>query len=75
MGNIKLKLNDDKIHLLIMTTKQKQRILDINIQINTPTETIKPISTEKRLGIQIKDYLKWAEYIQNNDRSLLKQLI
>ena len=74
MGNNKLKLNDDKTHLLIMTTKQKQRILDINIQIDTPTETIKPISTEKLLGIQIKDDLKWAEYIQNNDRSLLKQL-
>ena len=29
MNNNRLKLNDDKTHLLIMTTRQKQRILNI----------------------------------------------
>ena len=57
-----------------MTTKQKQRMVDINIQINTPTEEIKPIKSEKLLGIFIQDDLKWGEYIQNNDKSLIKQL-
>ena len=74
MANNRLKLNDDKTHLLIMTTKQKQRIVNINVQINTPTEDIKPVKSEKLLGIFIQDDLKWTEYIQNNDKSLLKQL-
>ena len=74
MGNNRLKLNDDKTHLLIMTTKQRQRMMNLNIQINTTTELIKPRSSEKLLGIVIKDDLKWAEYIQNNENSLIKQL-
>ena len=74
MGNNKLKLNDDKTHLLIMTTKQKQRIINIDVKINTPTEEIKPIKSEKLLGIFIQDDLKWTDYLQNNEKSLIKQL-
>ena len=51
MGNNRLKLNYDKTHLLIMTTRQK--LININIQINTPNEEIKPIKSEKLLGIFI----------------------
>ena len=74
MGNNKLKLNDYKTHLLIMTTKQKKRMINITVQINTPTEEIKPIRSEKLLGIFIQEDLKWNEYIQNNEKSLLRQL-
>ena len=74
LGNNRLKLNDDKTHLLIMTTQQKQRIININIKINTLTEEIKPIKSEKLLGIYIQDNLKWSEYIQNHEKSLIKQL-
>ena len=74
LGNNRLKLNDDKTHLLIMTTKQKQRILNIDIQISTPNEEIRPIKSERLLGIYIQDDLKWSEYIQNHDKSLIKQL-
>ena len=35
---------------------------------------IEPIKSEKLLGIHIQDDLKWTEYIQNNDKSLIKQL-
>ena len=74
MGNNRLKLNDDKTHLLIMATKQKQRLININVKINTSTEEIKPIKSEKLLGIFIQDDLKWTDYIQNNEKSLIKQL-
>ena len=74
LGNNRLKLNDDKTHLLVMTTKQKHRILTVNIKIDTPIEQIQPIKTDKLLGICIQNDLKWTEYIQNNDKSLLKQL-
>ena len=74
MGNNKLKMNDEKTHLLIMTTRQRRRALNIEVKIDTSAEEIKPIQYEKLLGIFIQDDLKWSEYIQNNDNSLLKQL-
>ena len=74
MENNRLKLNDDKTHLLIMTTNQKQRMMNINIQIKTATGNIEPKSSEKLLGIWIKNDLKWAEYLQNSENSLIKQL-
>ena len=74
MNSNRLKLNDDKTHLLIMATKQKKRLINIDVKINTTSEEIKPIKSEKLLGIYIQDDLKWSEYIQNNDKSLIKQL-
>ena len=74
LGNNRLKLNDGKTHLLIMTTRQKRRLVPINIEINTPTEDIMPIKSEILLGIIIQEDLKWTEYIMNNEKSLLRQL-
>ena len=74
MGNSRLKLNDDKTHLLIMATKQKHRLLNMNIRINTPDEEIEPIKSEKLLGVIIQNDLKWNNYILHNDKSLIKQL-
>ena len=74
MNSNRLKLNDDKTHLLIMTTGQKQKLLNIQVKIRTSAEDIKPIRTEKLLGVNVQNDLKWSEYIQNNERSLIRQL-
>ena len=72
--NSRLKLNDDKTHMLVMTTRQKRRLLNINIKIKTPTEEISPIKSEKLLGIIIQEDLKWSDYIMNKEKSLIRQL-
>ena len=47
MSNNKLKLNNDKTHLLLMMTDQKRKRGDFRLQIKTATEDIYPIKTEK----------------------------
>ena len=74
MTNNKLKLNDEKTHLIVMTTEQKRRRMKINTVINTSKKDILPIKSVKLLGIDIQENLKWSEYILNNDKSLIKQL-
>ena len=74
MTNNRLKLNDDKTHLLVMSTQQKRARGNINVSISTPTEIIQPIKSEKLLGIYIHENMKWSEYVQDNDQSLIKQL-
>ena len=49
LANNRLKLNDDKTHLLVMTTKQKRRTLNITTKIATENKVIKPIKSEKLL--------------------------
>jgi len=57
-----------------MTTKQKHRLLNLNVRINTPTEEIEPIKSEKLLGVFIQNDLKWNKYILHIEKSLIKQL-
>ena len=61
--NNKLKLNDDKTHLLVMTTDAMRRQKRIDIHIDTPTQPIEPIDSEVLLGGIIQEGLKWAQYI------------
>ena len=50
----KLKVNDEKTHLLVMSTRQKRRHRDTsNITINTPTAIITPSKLERLLGAQV----------------------
>ena len=71
----KLKVNDDKTHLLVMTTRQKRRFLDTSsISIHTPTSTISPSDVEKLLGVQIHKDMRWAEHVLGSDESLIKAL-
>ena len=75
----KLKLNDDKTHLMVMSTSQarisRQRKGDISkVMIKTPIKDIEPTQSEKLLGIWLHEDMKWGEHIQDNGESLLRNL-
>ena len=72
--NNQLKLNDDKTHLMVMTTSQKRKNLaqDDSVFMITPSEVIEKSESEKLLGAWIHEDMKWAEHILNNDESLVR---
>ena len=74
--NNQLKLNDDKTHLMVMTTSQKRKNLaqDDSVFMITPSEVIEKSESEKLLGAWIHEDMKWAEHILNNDESLVRSL-
>ena len=72
----KLKVNDDKTHLLVMTTRQKRRFIDTSrTRIHTPSANITPSSSERLLGAEVHQDMKWASHILTGHDSLVKSLI
>ena len=76
MVNNRLKLNDDKTHLLVMTTGQARSAVQAGVQVRivTATETIRPTSSEKLLGCWVHENLKWAEHLRDNTDNIIKSL-
>ena len=71
----KLKVNDDKTHLLVMTTRQKRRFVDTSsVTITTPTAIISPSKVEKLLGVPIHQDMRWVEHVLDGNESLVKAL-
>ena len=71
----KLKVNDEKTHLLVLTSRQKRRFVDTNsVVIETPTAAISPSTVEQLLGAQVHQDLRWVEHILDSDNSLVKAL-
>ena len=76
----RLKLNDDKTHLMVMSTSQaratrKGTMKDSRlVVIRTPTEIIEPSETEKLLGCWLHQDMKFTEHLQKHKESLLSSL-
>ena len=75
----KLKLNDDKTHLMVMSTSQarlaREKKGDTSIvQIRTSIKNIEPSQSEKLLGCWLHEDMKWGEHIRDNRESLLRSL-
>ena len=64
MKNNKLKLNDDKTHLLVMDTGQSNARNQENklVEIRTSTDIIYPSSSGKLLGCWISNNLKGSSF-------------
>ena len=73
MAANKLVINGDKTHLLVMGSKtsEDQRRL---VSLSADQHIVTPSSTEKLLGCQISEDLKWKQHILLSDQSLTKQL-
>ena len=76
MINNRLKLNDEKSHLLVISTSQARvRAHSCNlVEIRTPTEIIRPTCHEKLLGCWVQDNLKWSDHLRDHKESLIKAL-
>ena len=71
----KLKVNDDKTHLLVLTTRQKRRFVDTkSVHIDTPTATITPSTVERLLGAQVHQDMRWVEHVLESNEALVKSL-
>ena len=73
MGDNRLVINNDKTHLLVMGSKRQAQARK-HVRVDTGTVTITPVETEKLLGINIHQSLKWHEHVLNNKKSLLSML-
>ena len=72
MVDNRLKLNDDKTHLLVMGTGNENT--RARVKIITPTEVIIPTNFEKLLGCWVHQDMSWSEHIRGNKESLMRCL-
>ena len=76
----KLKLNDDKTHLMVMSTSQARARRkgtskdSTKVVIRTPLKEIEPSETEKLLGCWLHQDMKFKENILEHSESLLRSL-
>ena len=71
-----LKINDDKTHIMIMTSGRPRAIEAANqVVLRTPTSEVKTIRKEKLLGCVIQNNCKWSEHIRDDkDNNLITGL-
>ena len=69
-----LKLNEEKTHLLLLSSSQRRKINNPQISLATPNTMIQSTSAEQLLGCTIHQDLKWSDYVLNGGNSLVKNL-
>ena len=73
MSNNKLVINPDKTHIMVIGTK-KSALQRHQVSMMAGGFCIKPTETEKLLGGQVHQSLKWNQHIADSKSSLVKQL-
>ena len=73
MRDNKLVINDDKTHLVVMGAS-KFKELRQQVNIDTGSVVVNPVETEKLLGINVHQSMKWKEHIMSNKKSMIKIL-
>ena len=68
MAANKLVINADKTHLLVMGTPAMGPARQ-EVQLTAGEHVILPTATEKLLGCNIHENMKWGEHLQLNEQS------
>ena len=68
-----LVINNEKTHLIVMGSR-KHRNIRREVVVNTGSILVKPRESEKLLGLNIHQSLKWREHIQDGNCSMLISL-
>ena len=69
-----LQVNGDKTHAMLLTTSQNRRLNNLNLSVNFGNDQQTGSKVERLLGLQLHENMKFTEYIQDNEKSLLKCL-
>ena len=73
MESNKLVINADKTHLLVMGTKRMNTSRQ-EVKLIAGDHMILPSETEKLLGCNVHQDLKWKNHIMTNEHSLIRKL-
>ena len=67
-------MNGDKTHAMLLTTAQNRRLNNLDLTVNFGNDLQRSSKVERLLGLQLHENLKFREFIQDNEKSLLKGL-
>ena len=73
MNNNKLVINPDKTHLLVLGSSGRAGLRQ-QVSLVADNHVIKPTESEKLLGGQIHQSLKWNQHIRDHKSSMIRQL-
>ena len=73
MRNNRLVINNDKTHLVVMGGPRHKELRQ-QVSIDTGTVGVPPVETEKLLGINIHQSMRWKEHIIDSKKSMVKSL-
>ena len=63
LGEQRLSVNEDKTHLMLLTTRQKKRNMLNTVRINTEEEDIELSQSEKLLGVELEENMGFDKHI------------
>ena len=70
----KLKVNNDKTHLMLMCTSQRQRQIPRDFSMLAENYVVRVSESERLLGAYIQSNMKWLDHVRNNRSSVLQSL-
>ena len=69
----RLVINDGKTHLIVMGTRRHAHLRE-QVYVDTGTIIVRPVDSEKLLGLNLHQSLKWKYHLISSDNSLIKCL-